>query len=293
MNYQHIEIESIPKLLFSHMYETDNYLLSFPPKENILELCYVEKGDIEYIDSRGVKAVYKAPCLIPFFHDEFCTFSSPAPLHRHITIGLELKWKRSPISREQLQALLKAFPENESTSFYTVLPDYMPDDEKNTIAASFRRLAYAATQPDIAANIRWAGMVLQFLSDISRECVCRKIVSEETMLPDSNALYCRRAIEYISKNIQRRITVDDLASHLRISGAHLSRLFKSYTGRTLIEYINALKMNKVKELVTEKKIPLREAGMQMGYDDEQYVSRLFKKYFGISFREFFYSLQAH
>ena len=66
---------------------------------------------------------------------------------------------------------------------------------------------------------------------------------------------------------------------------YLGKIFKNYTGRTVIEYINIAKLNKVRELMQDRGLSLKEAGEQTGFENEHYLSRLYKKLMGRSARE--------
>ena len=70
-----------------------------------------------------------------------------------------------------------------------------------------------------------------------------------------------------------------------ISAGYLGKIFKTYTGKTIIEYINTAKLGKVRELMQDRGISLKEAGEQTGFENQHYLSRLYKKYMGRSARE--------
>ena len=83
------------------------------------------------------------------------------------------------------------------------------------------------------------------------------------------------------------LTVTELAEHAQISPSYLSGLFKAYTGQSIIDYTNRIKVERVKEmLISQRGILLREAGESVGILDENYLSRLFKRYAGMSVRDF-------
>ena len=54
----------------------------------------------------------------------------------------------------------------------------------------------------------------------------------------------------------------------------------------MIDYTNAIRIERVKELMLTRNLRLREAGESVGLTDENYASRLFKKYTGLSVREY-------
>ena len=98
--------------------------------------------------------------------------------------------------------------------------------------------------------------------------------------------YYNKAAEYISANLDKKISVEEIAAHTGISSGYLSRLFKEFSGRTIVDYINYLKIEKVKELMGTMNLSLRQAGESVGIGDHNYLSRLFKKYTKLSVREY-------
>ena len=109
--------------------------------------------------------------------------------------------------------------------------------------------------------------------------ICKKIVERN----ERNFGYekkTKKAKIYILNNITKQVTVSDIAAELGISPGFLSRVFKSATNQTLIEYTNYAKLYKIKELNATKGITIKEAAYQLGFSDPNYVSRLYKKYFG-------------
>ena len=84
----------------------------------------------------------------------------------------------------------------------------------------------------------------------------------------------------VSKGTYIRVLGEDIASKLNISTGFLSRIFKETTNQTLIEFANFAKLYKIKELIQTKGISIKEASYQLGFSDPNYVSRLYKKYFG-------------
>ena len=55
---------------------------------------------------------------------------------------------------------------------------------------------------------------------------------------------------------------------------------------TIVEYINREKLKLVKDQITTMKVTLEEAGAEVGITDVKYLSRLFKKYNGITAMEY-------
>lgn len=63
-----------------------------------------------------------------------------------------------------------------------------------------------------------------------------------------------------------------------MSTYHFVRSFKQITGRSPIDYINKLRIDKAFSLLKEGKFNVTETALDCGFNDVNYFSRLFKKY---------------
>lgn len=70
------------------------------------------------------------------------------------------------------------------------------------------------------------------------------------------------------------------------SHAYTSKVFKQYTGQTLSDYINNVKMTKACELLTQSKLSTLEIANLLGFYSLSYFNHLFKKTFGVSPRQY-------
>lgn len=68
----------------------------------------------------------------------------------------------------------------------------------------------------------------------------------------------------------------NLAQQLQISVRYLSKLFKSYMGVTLSNYINIYRINRSIQLMQTTSLTLTEIALQVGFTDSQHYSKVFK-----------------
>ena len=68
---------------------------------------------------------------------------------------------------------------------------------------------------------------------------------------------------------------------IKISPSHMCRVFKKYTGKTIIEYTNKIKFSIAISYI-QKGFSIAEASAMVGFDDYNYFSRAFKKSMGTS-----------
>lgn len=102
------------------------------------------------------------------------------------------------------------------------------------------------------------------------------------------------AKKFIDENYMKDIRLDDVADHVNISSFYFSRIFKKYEGKNYIQYLTKIRMEKAKEMIINNEVSIKEVAMEVGYSDQNYFSKAFKKYTKLSPSEFArqYNLQS-
>ncbi|MDF2594263.1 MAG: hypothetical protein K0R69_604 [Clostridia bacterium] len=83
--------------------------------------------------------------------------------------------------------------------------------------------------------------------------------------------------KYIEDHYNEDISLEELAKEICVSPNYLSRLFRDKTGENYIEYLTNIRINKAKELMLSTEMSVKEISYNIGYNDPNYFSRLFKK----------------
>lgn len=84
--------------------------------------------------------------------------------------------------------------------------------------------------------------------------------------------------QYIEERYKDELSVDLLAQMASLSRFHFSRLFKELSGRTVIEYITATRLDKADYLLRHSPLTVSEVAAATGFNDIYYFSRTFKKH---------------
>ena len=92
-------------------------------------------------------------------------------------------------------------------------------------------------------------------------------------------------IKYLSENYNQKINLDELAAQFHFSQHHLSRMFKQYTGATIVEYCTHKRLIAFNQLVCQNH-SLESACYQVGFHNYSNFFRLYKKYTGITPSEY-------
>ncbi|MCF0134351.1 MAG: helix-turn-helix transcriptional regulator [Blautia sp.] len=95
-----------------------------------------------------------------------------------------------------------------------------------------------------------------------------------------------KAVSYFHKNYNKPISIDAYSREQGMSVSWFIRNFKEYTGSTPAQYILSLRINNAQSLLESTSYNITEIAAIVGYDNPLYFSRLFRKYCGISPKEF-------
>ena len=107
---------------------------------------------------------------------------------------------------------------------------------------------------------------------------------------DDSAVGYRRtivgALDYIRENYEKDITVESIAEALYISASHLMHLFRGELGKTVNECLTEYRIEAAKNLLRDSKLKMLDISQQVGYKNEKYFTRVFKKATGLSPSEY-------
>jgi transcriptional regulator GlxA family with amidase domain len=92
----------------------------------------------------------------------------------------------------------------------------------------------------------------------------------------------KKAQEFIEKNYQEKITVDQLTSMLALGRRNLERRFKKATANTVVEYLQRVRMEAAKMSLESSRENVNEVMYNVGYTDPKAFRTTFKKITGLS-----------
>ena len=88
-------------------------------------------------------------------------------------------------------------------------------------------------------------------------------------------------VETINNNIEKRLSVTELAALCNMSAINLQKIFSRYAGVGVMEYFNRVKMRKATELL-EEGLSVKETALRLGFHDQNYFSTVFKRIIGVA-----------
>ena len=91
-----------------------------------------------------------------------------------------------------------------------------------------------------------------------------------------------KAIAYIKRNYMKRITLPEVARFVSLSPSYFSKLFKDETGSNFNQFLNHVRIEHSKAALLDDSIPLVDIAFLMGFEEQSYFTKVFKKLAGTS-----------
>lgn len=88
-------------------------------------------------------------------------------------------------------------------------------------------------------------------------------------------------LEYISRHYASEIGLEDLSKEAGLSDGYLNYLFRKTIGISPVQYIRKYRIDQAKYLLGETDHSIKQIGVQVGYPDAFYFSRVFRQVEGL------------
>ncbi len=99
----------------------------------------------------------------------------------------------------------------------------------------------------------------------------------------------KKSIEFIRQNYNKKISLEEVASNVYLSSSYFSKVFKDEMKCNFNTYLNNVRIEKSKPLLLKKNINIVDISLLVGFEDQSYFTKVFKKVTGVSpgkFREY-------
>lgn len=281
------ELDQIPTIL-QYYTVTRNTLWQINSKENILiiikkgrcsfsydgEEFVAKKGDIIFIPANHPyvrRPVEKAMCTMTYVH--FIFNKEPEMLD---AAGLS---ERLSLIKIQIDNEILSESDNFTClkSIYLQNCNHTSDFEK--ISNILNDINLFSSEREIMCYFQSSVALCSILNHLSQEAISslnNKYTLKHTATFPSNL---KKAIGYIRRNYSQPISLDDLANCCNVSKQQVIRYFREAFGNTPINYVLEYKISKAKELLFyQPHLTIKEISGELGFDNQHYFTRMFKKF---------------
>ncbi|MDL2300784.1 PocR ligand-binding domain-containing protein [Lachnospiraceae bacterium OttesenSCG-928-D06] len=101
-----------------------------------------------------------------------------------------------------------------------------------------------------------------------------------------NSELIRKAMIYISKHFNEPLTLEEVALHVHLHPSYFSTIFKQSIGSTFKEYLNMVRIEESKRLLSNTDFSIIDIAVAIGFEDQSYFSKVFKKYTGLTPKQY-------
>ena len=99
---------------------------------------------------------------------------------------------------------------------------------------------------------------------------------------DVRAVACiKRAIGYIRSNSEQDVSLDKISAEVGLSKYYFAREFRKITGHTFVTYVNTVRCEKAKALLSENRLTIGEISRATGFANQSYFTRTFRAHTGL------------
>lgn len=242
-----------------------------------LEFIYVEEGTINLqIGTKQFIVTAGNGCFIPSeqLHGAYPSGDTPFKLHAVVFhIDLLRSFGYDLIEKNYLTTIRNIF--------HPILLTVNEDHEILQLLASIIK-AYSMSETGFELKIK--GYLFLLFSEILKKQAWNHD-QEVTQKDLTKTALLKKVLQYIDQNYQQKLTVLDLASQIQMSEGHFSRFFKSFVRMTPMEYINTIRIEKACALLETSDRKMLDIAMDVGFQNQSYFIRLFKRQKGCTPRE--------
>ena len=135
-----------------------------------------------------------------------------------------------------------------------------------------------------------AADILSTLNELADRFIGKEEDADQEETNASNPLV-REATEYIQENYAKNLSLTEVAEHLRISTGYLSTLMNQNIGCGFVDFLNQVRVDRACCYLEQHQLKNYEVAYKVGFNDEKYFSKVFKKMKGMTPKE--YRLSAH
>lgn len=155
----------------------------------------------------------------------------------------------------------------------------LPHSDPNSYDTSAQTSDYVQRYRDMALweKMELRGAMLMIMSHFIRQAKPRVWTQDERM---------KRVLEYVHSHISDNIGVEQLANVACITKPYFIRLFKHEFGFPPVQYINRKKVERAQLLLFTTNKTVKEVAFILGFSDQNYFIRLFRKLTGITPQEY-------
>ncbi len=266
-----------PRVIHS---KKENYVWQYSPdsSKSLCEINYIQEGTLKAVLPEGEKTYPPGTVRVLFMDQHFREYC-PDPVFHEYLIRFFVYTPYETISAEEVAAW-------QPEAYYAIVPDCVEDRIACERISGLLKNAYRIYKMDEVSRMLQIHAILnELLAILTEQAVLQArhflAYGENRRSPATD-----RACEYIRSHLAEKCSVQKLSKAIGSNYDYLSRVFRRDMNMTVVEYWNRARVHRVEHLIAVEGMSLAQAGVMVGITEPKYISRLFRRYTGITARDF-------
>ena len=271
--------DKMPEVIISGKVSVEAPNKHFRRKPSEYILYFINKGNMQIMEDGIIYALSKGDVIIldpARTHEGVLTYSDVEYYYVHFTTDditetdADEKYIDEQLIRNRIDSGIKE---------QLILPKYIKISEfyHENILSLFNRLLSVYDHKQIYYKTQSNCCLMELLINISKNMINIPI-SRHDVVND----VVIQIIDYIHEHCHNRLTSKDIEAFFHMNFDYLNRQFRVRTGTTIINYANRYRIEESKKLLQSGLYNIRQTAEIMGFANEFYFSRVYKKFQGVS-----------
>jgi len=253
-------ISKLSSTLKTEVYMKNIFAVNLIPKLRILpQPCrrlngyiYVIEGEMDFCFKNNRIHIYPG-CIIYLPHGSNHIYRAVSEKIRYIRLDFEM------YSAEKNEMIV-----------FSSTPQLITNNADHKVVNILSEMSAIFYTGGYASVLKIKALLYEFLYEIEKSMHCEIFIKQKNV-----AALC---IEHIQKHYSKSITITDLCKISKQSPSHIRRRFKAVTGYTIAEYVNKCRVDRSMYLLASTDMSIIDIALDVGYTDQNYYSRVFKKF---------------
>lgn len=261
---------SITKIVTIHYYEFDKNFSYDGESHNFWEIVYVDAGNVK-ITANSKEFYLKQGEIIFHKPNEFHTLKTDKETAANVFV---ISFVCSSESMSFFKGKTMTVPSRLKKYISTIIEEYF--QTFNLMSSEDIKLELKENPP-IGGQQMIKTYLEQFLIMLIRS---EKDNHDLRIFPSKESMenhLVSQVIQIIEENTYNKISVDQICSKLNYSRTYLSKIFKTTSSYTILEYILRNKIREAKKLIREERYNFTQISDLLCFDNPHYFSTVFKK----------------
>lgn len=172
------------------------------------------------------------------------------------------------------------YPENVMNRFFNAAHPFVDTGFNSDLFSAFVHLLKTISESQIGYQQIISGITLQILG------ILNTIRINEKLNSDPESVWVSKVMFKLQTELDKQVNMEELVEEFPVSYSKFRSSFKRLVGKSPNQYHLYLRLKKAEELLTNTTLTVSEIAYQTGFESLYYFSRLFKKKYGVSPKQY-------